>query len=643
MTQTPTKKPETPWQVTFPKDDTQTDHSRRSLVAACYGHEGVARVLDRFVYLASWKVKNERLESCKDVQLSLTHKDILDSLQKSNNYNITRKTLIKYLDRLHEWKYVTCPRYGRSYIVHFEPVQAAIDQPPEPTPKARRPKCCKVVRKSEEDNATTLQLSSEITVQHYTDLLKEREELAQKVVSLQQNVELLQLKVVSLQQNVGNVTTLQRDLAALEKLVHDHFAETPVITYHLPSLTGKYIGDDAIAHHPLITLTSLLDQEEDEYEHLIVESTLKGITLPSNHIDESPLGSYSQQDATGNALVENGEDHDPTRSRRPRVDDHNLSGNADSLSLPAAAGSSRTTQAQQIALQENDNNSHSHEETHNNGLSDTTPPGLVGAVRSAGDQDADRSGSSQGSGPDTRRLPVANSTASGGVGCGVRGKARAQAEGAATAGAGGSANGCDVGGEVAPHQGQSQTDATSSLSVENSKAVGKGNKATPPSKKAKVELTEDQKHRARATRMMIEDKCGALTENGPIINEKKCIAKLVQRYSDADIHDVHHYLFHCHFKWSKDEYKYTIHGNILLEQMEPILRLFAEKPQLRTAEKPAPSQKPTSAPSGPRYPEAPKPPAGWSATAPMAATGVSPSKFIVSSAGRASVTEFLGV
>lgn len=228
-------------------------------------------------------------------------------------------------------------------------------------------------------------------------------------------------------------------------------------------------GVDANAQHPP-TLASVIRQENAAYDALIVESTIEDIT------EQSPLGSYSQQDATRNALVENGEDHDPTRSRRPRVDDHNLSGNADSLSLPAAADSSRTTQAQQIALQENDNNSHSHEERHDNGLSDTTPPGLVGAVRSAVAQDADRSGSSQGSGPDTRRLPVANSTASGGVGCGVRGKARAQAEGAATAGAGGrsgTSNGDDASSEVAPHQGRAQ----------GKKAVGSRRKVQDPSKK----------------------------------------------------------------------------------------------------------------------------------------------------------------
>src|SRR6266849_8651295 len=112
----------------------------------------------------------------------------------------------------------------------------------------------------------------------------------------------------------------------------------------------------------------------------------------------------------------------------------------------------------------------------------------------------------------------------------------------------------------------------------------KNEKPEPPSKK--VELTPEQKARARLLKAKIEDRCGKLPTSGPNIGENKAIAVLVQHYSDEDIADELHYLEHCHFKWSKPDFKFKIRGNVLLDEMEPTLKLFADSPHLRTATEP---------------------------------------------------------
>lgn len=131
--------------------------------------------------------------------------------------------------------------------------------------------------------------------------------------------------------------------------------------------------------------------------------------------------------------------------------------------------------------------------------------------------------------------------------------------------------------------------------------------------RSKTELTPEQKTRARALKMRIEDNCGALNEKGACIGENKAIATLVQKYSDADIDDTAHYLAHCHFKWSKDEYKHQIRGYIILQEIESALKLFAEKPYLRDAESPPVQKTPSRPADGPRYPKLPPVPPEWRA------------------------------
>lgn len=130
----------------------------------------------------------------------------------------------------------------------------------------------------------------------------------------------------------------------------------------------------------------------------------------------------------------------------------------------------------------------------------------------------------------------------------------------------------------------------------------------------KTELTEHQKQRARALKMRIEDRCGVLNTSGPNIGEDQAIAKLILKYSDADIDDTVHYLSHCHWKWSQQENKYKIRGNIILEEIEPTLKLFAEDPSYRDrTEPPARKTPPKPASDGPRRPKLPPVPPEWRA------------------------------
>jgi hypothetical protein len=108
----------------------------------------------------------------------------------------------------------------------------------------------------------------------------------------------------------------------------------------------------------------------------------------------------------------------------------------------------------------------------------------------------------------------------------------------------------------------------------------------------KDELTPEQKTRAYTLRERIIERCGKLATKGPVINEINAIKALVRTYSDADIDDVEHYLLHCHFKWSKPDFKFKIRGNVIQDEMEPTLKLFAENPKLRDATKPETSSRP---------------------------------------------------
>ena len=99
----------------------------------------------------------------------------------------------------------------------------------------------------------------------------------------------------------------------------------------------------------------------------------------------------------------------------------------------------------------------------------------------------------------------------------------------------------------------------------------------------KLTLTPEQKAHARALKAVIEGQCGKLAKRGANIAENKAVARLVTRYEDTDLLDVLHYLRHIHWKHSKPDNKYKIRGYVLEEEIEAVLRVFAENPDLRTA------------------------------------------------------------
>lgn len=66
----------------------------------------------------------------------------------------------------------------------------------------------------------------------------------------------------------------------------------------------------------------------------------------------------------------------------------------------------------------------------------------------------------------------------------------------------------------------------------------------------------------------------ALTERGPIINERMVIKKLVAAYTDTQCAQIWEYLFTRHFKFSKPDYRYTIGAQIMWEQAKNVAQIL---------------------------------------------------------------------
>jgi len=94
-------------------------------------------------------------------------------------------------------------------------------------------------------------------------------------------------------------------------------------------------------------------------------------------------------------------------------------------------------------------------------------------------------------------------------------------------------------------------------------------KATLP-KAAKPEPTpEEQAFQARCTALqaqIIEWRGYPLTHKGQIINERKAIRSLAETYTDEQIAEVREYLFSKHWRWSKQDNRYTIGAQIILDE-----------------------------------------------------------------------------
>lgn len=203
----------------------------RCLEAICYGNDRIAGLLDYFIYGADLEAEHQKLEEgCKVVTFTRKHKDILEKLK----FNISRKTLIRYLDLLDKWGYVSSATYSRIFTVNGDKIQEALANPPRKSPrKPRATKSCKVENESEqkvvdlsqENNPTTLQLLEIIQKleQKVVDLEQKVESLQpSNVVDLQLKVVELQQMVVNLQQKVDILSTLQPSLSPLAESDEGH-------------------------------------------------------------------------------------------------------------------------------------------------------------------------------------------------------------------------------------------------------------------------------------------------------------------------------------------------------------------------------------------------------------------------------------
>lgn len=252
MSENKPEKTEIEWLVQFPDKEKVTRFVRPSLEAACHGNERIASVLNYFLYESVKEAKKQGLEKgCKVVIFARKHQDITDRL----NFPLSRKTLIRYLDLLNEWEYVTSERYQKTFIVNHEKIQEAINNPPTKPVKYQwlQEKRCKVeyLQPSESCTDTTL-------------------EDPKKVVELQQKVEWLQEKVVELQQKVDIFTTLQPYLEAWIQAAGAPVSESLRIYHNNPDSSSSNIVVSASA--PTTSLE--VESQENSYSREPQQPTL---------------------------------------------------------------------------------------------------------------------------------------------------------------------------------------------------------------------------------------------------------------------------------------------------------------------------------------------------------------------------------
>lgn len=254
-----TKDTTPPWRVKFPEEDKLTRHLKTSLVAACYGNERIADVLDQLMCAASWEAKNKGYpEKEKVVRIKRTAQEILDMLQ----FPTSRRTLNTYLHQLNEWGYVLSQPYQRDFDVHFETIQVAIDNPP-----AQPEKSCSEGLQEKGGKCADLPPS-------------EREEKGGKVAMLSTKVANLHKKVETLSTNVASLATFQTRLEALEKLVQDHFFGATDITGNTTNITGNNV----VASHNALTFTLLTEEDFQD-----IEKKMAKVLHQGNMQNDTPL------------------------------------------------------------------------------------------------------------------------------------------------------------------------------------------------------------------------------------------------------------------------------------------------------------------------------------------------------------------
>jgi hypothetical protein len=254
----------------------------RRLEGACYGNAKAGSLLDYFAYGVEKEIDYGRQdEGCKVVTLQRIHKDIMEKLP----FNVCEKTLIRLLNLLNEWGYVTSEPYSRDFTVYGEKIQEGLKNPPK---RPERPYYDRHPQKDSKDKgctSTTLQPSEEKVV------------VSTNVVEVNKKVVTLQDKVVELQQKVDTFTTLQPHLEALVELYEAHKSDLYRTNRSITGITGEDIADktasptiEAIASHPLFQ--SLFD---------LVNSQAKQLAEMKSQLDHFT----SKQQPTGDTHVPN--------------------------------------------------------------------------------------------------------------------------------------------------------------------------------------------------------------------------------------------------------------------------------------------------------------------------------------------------
>lgn len=304
------QKPAEPsWGVTFPEGEQKrvSLYSRDSLTRACQGNERMASVLDYFLFEGSWEIERQKLpKGCKVVAFTRKHEDILKRL----TFNLSRKSLIGYLDTFNEWKFVDSEKFRKHYTVHFDTIQTAIDNPP--APKERKPrtqkarKGCNVEELTTEDNASTLAQGCKVEA---LSMENDASTLLQKVVLLQRKVEELQPYVEEVQRLGCTCSTLQRDFAALLERLEGQSAEDHSLLYY-PNLSITNNNSGAFAPADFLPEKEDDFSEEDEpppTEHRLPAIKLNGhaqqISLPARVAQQPPVA-YEDHEQPDGATTE---------------------------------------------------------------------------------------------------------------------------------------------------------------------------------------------------------------------------------------------------------------------------------------------------------------------------------------------------
>lgn len=100
----------------------------------------------------------------------------------------------------------------------------------------------------------------------------------------------------------------------------------------------------------------------------------------------------------------------------------------------------------------------------------------------------------------------------------------------------------------------------------------------PKPKTVKPEPTpEEQAFQARCTALqaqIIEWRGYPLTHKGAIINERKAIRTLAEKWTDEQITASREYLFSKHWRWSKPDNRYTIGAQIILDEIGNVQQIL---------------------------------------------------------------------